>query len=78
MVIYRKLWPHNAMCGPMFYGMWGWLQLELRKLGERRPKTMREQQLYLEQEYAKEGKRVTEWDIVGASIFIVKSEKIES
>ena len=77
MVIYRKPWPHNAVCGPMFYAMWGWLQLELRKPGERRPKSMREQQLYLEQEYAKEGKRVTQWEVIGASIFVVKSEKIE-
>ena len=33
MIIYRKLWPHNAVSGPMFYGLWGWLQVELCKPG---------------------------------------------
>lgn len=33
--VYDLHWPHASMVGQIFHGMWGWLQLELRKHGER-------------------------------------------
>ncbi len=40
--VYEFPWPHN-FCGYVFAQLWGWLQLELEKPGEKRPPTVAEQ-----------------------------------
>jgi hypothetical protein len=41
--VYDLYWPHNASVGYIFGHLWGWLQLELEKPGEKKPMTVEEQ-----------------------------------
>jgi len=58
-------WPHNATCGYTFHAMWGWLQLELEKPGEREPASLEVQMREITKNLAAEGKRVKRWRRAG-------------
>ena len=76
--MYEKHWPHNATCGPMFRFLWGWLQLELEKPGEGDLLTVAEQRDLIQEQLAKEGKRVTGWFADGfGGVLVAKTEPLD-
>jgi hypothetical protein len=64
-MVYDFQWPHNASCGYIFYALWGWLQLELRKPGEKKPATIAEQMAFLTRDAERRGEKVVGWRSLG-------------
>ena len=63
--VYDFQWPHNASTGYIFYALWGWMQLELRKPGESRPATIAEQMAALQASAEKRGETIVGWSSLG-------------
>jgi len=63
--VYDFHWPHNASCGYIFHGLWGWLQLELEKPGEKAPPSIAEQMEYITRHLEAQGMRVKAWTSLG-------------
>lgn len=63
--VYDFAWPHNASCGYTFHAMWGWLQLELVKPGEKPPPSVEEQMDHITRDLAAQGMRVKGWASLG-------------
>ena len=63
--VYDFRWPHNASCGYIFHVLWGWLQLELEKPGEKKPSSIAEQMENITRDLAAQGQRVKSWAHLG-------------
>ena len=69
--VYNFRWPHSAVGGYSFHFLWGWLQLELEKPGEKEPKSITEQRAEIEEGLACTGDKVKEWITIGGGLFAV-------
>jgi len=59
--VYDFVWPHTSTCGYIFAYLWGWLQLELEKPGERRPSTPAEQMKNIRKWAKESGTKINGW-----------------
>jgi len=65
-MVYDFQWPHQASTGYIFYELWGWMQLELRKPGESKPATIAEQMAFLQADAEQRGEKIVRWSSLGA------------
>ena len=63
--VYDFVWPHTSTCGYIFAYLWGWLQLELEKPGERKPSTPIEQMETISKWANESGTKINGWTYDG-------------
>jgi len=64
-MVYDFEWPHQASTEYIFLELWGWMQLELCKPGERKPASIAEQRAFLEMRAEQNGEKVVGWSSLG-------------
>ena len=73
--VYDLYWPHNASVGYIFGHLWGWLQLELEKPGEKKPMTIEEQKDSLKRDCERMGIEILRFEYNGfGGVFAITDE----
>jgi len=74
--VYDFYWPHNASTGYIFGHLWGWLQLELEKPGEKKPMTIEEQKASLKRDCKRIGIEILRFEYNGfGAVFAITDEE---
>jgi hypothetical protein len=74
--VYDFNWPHNASVGYIFGHLWGWLQLELEKPGEKKAMTIEEQKASLIRDCERNGIKILRFEYNGfGGVFAITDEE---
>jgi hypothetical protein len=74
--VYGFCWPQPVACKYVFYQLWGWLQVELKKSGVSGPTSLQEQKAVLERWAAERGEKIiAAWRVAGGLFAETESDR---